>query len=306
MNKTISRRDLLKGAGIGALAGLGLGSSQVFAQTTPSQADVIALNRFSLGDFQLTVIQDAAFALESAAFGIGAPEGAVDDVLAANNMPTGTVSTAVNVMLIETGSERILLDTGTGQRVASSLANVGLSPEDIDRVIISHFHGDHVGGLARDGSAVFSNASVHISQAEWDFIQGAIGNQGAQGAAAALQPAADSGMLEFFGDEDELVSGIQAVAAPGHTPGHHVFVLNSNGQQLMCTMDTANNFLVALAHPEWGFGFDGDKAEATDTRRAVFGRAADESMQVFAYHFPFPGVGYIGREGDGFRYYPNV
>lgn len=304
----LSRRNLLKGAGATLLAGMAWNQvmGQVAPRVNPEGDTPIALSRLTLGDFKLTVIKDNNFPIEPNAFAIGAPEGAVQQVLASNNLSTDIISTSVNIMLLETPRQRILFDSGTGANLLASLELLGVMPRDIDHVIISHYHFDHTDGLVRDDAPTFPNAQVHVAQSEWDFVRAASDNEGAQKAYQIFQMMDSAGMLELYRDEQEIITGIQAVAAPGHTAGHHAFILNSQGKQLMCSADTCNNFLVALQQPGWGFGFDADVAQATATRRTIFGRAADEGMQIFAYHFPFPGVGYVVREGYGFRFIPNT
>ena len=130
----------------------------------------------------------------------------------------------------------------------------------------------------------------------------AASDESIQGSLTTLTPADEAGVLELYDGETELLPGLTSVPAYGHTPGHHALLLGSGDTQLMMMADTANNPLVSLLHPEWAFGFDGDAAQATETRRALYGRAADEGLKVFAYHFGFPGFGYVTREGEGFRF----
>lgn len=318
-NFGISRRNLLKGMGATAL-GAGLLSYQPdISYAKPAQQDEMAsftpLYQFMLGDFQLTVIGDASLLLPPASFGINAPDGAADAVIENNNY-SPEARASVNCTLVNTGDNLVLLDTGVGTSnpdlqggLVAGLAQIGISPEDIDTVILSHFHFDHVGGASMDGEVTFPNAQYYLSQIEWDFLQGdptgdADADAAIAGSNALLQPVVDADQLAFYGDEEELVAGIQTVASLGHTPGHHSFLLASGGSQLMVTADVANNFLISLAHPDWHFSFDGLPDLAAETRFAFYGRVADEQLPVVAYHFPFPGVGYIARAGYGFRYLP--
>lgn len=300
----LSRRQLLKNAGLGAAA---VALSQYVpvakAQDAETPALPLALKRLNLGDASVTLIQEAALQLPSAAFGGGAPEGAVAELLAENNLPTENVDASVNIIMFDNGSDKVLFDTGTGQTLLPALEAIGVPATDITAVVFSHFHGDHVGGASFDGELAYPNAMYYFPEAEWNFIQGASDNQGAQNAIGKLQPAEDAGQLELF-TAGEIISGVQAIAAFGHTPGHHVFDITSGDASLTYMADTANNYLAALSHPEWSFRFDSNPEQATETRREQYGRAADEQRRIVAYHFPFPGLGYIDRDGDGFNYFP--
>ncbi len=305
-NRALSRRDLLKGFGLSAV-GLGLGIAPalrpLFAQEAPAPA---AFFRFGVGDFQLTVISDGSGMLNTSILGANAPEGAVDELFAANGLPTGSYPNAIQVLHVNTGSNQVLIDTGRGSANGSVLPTLdllGVSREDIDTVIISHFHGDHIGGAATDGSATFPNARYVYSQPDWDFLQAApADNQGAQNAKTAMESLGDQ--LEFYVAEDEVVSGIQAVATPGHTPGHMSFLINSNGEQLLHLVDSVLNNVASVQHPEWFVAFDSIPEQAVESRRSILGRAASEQIQVFGYHFTFPGLGFILPDGEAYRYVP--
>lgn len=307
----LSRRAWLKGMGAGALglaaaplssAFYGSGLRVAQAQGAPTAS---AFYRLNVGGFQVTVIQDATNQFPSSLFGTNAPEGAIDALLAENNLPTGLVNSTFNVTLVNTGDRLVLLDTGLGISLLPTLALLGIDPADVTDVIITHFHPDHVGGVSVDGALNFPNATHYISQIEFDLLTG--GATGSPmdnmiaGANAALAPLAD-GQLLTYSDEDEIVPGIQAVATLGHTPGHHTMLIASGGSQLMTTADTANHFLIALAHPEYFMGFDAMPELAAESRRALLQRAVDEQLQILGYHFPFPGIGYVAANGEGFRF----
>ena len=305
--EALNRRQLLKGLGATAL-GVGLGGLAAGkAQDAPMGELPLAVERFAVGDSALVIIKEASPTLQPDMFGVGAPEGAVSELLGEFNLPTDSVAASVNVILVEQAGELTLLDTGTGGTIVAALEALGVAPVDVTKVILTHWHGDHVGGVSTEGSLNFPNAAHHFPQADWDFLQSApADNDSAQGALAKLQPAVDAGQLEFYADAQDFGSGLSAVAAIGHTPGHHAIRVSSGESQLLFTSDAANHPLVALQHPEWGFSFDADPAQATETRRELFGRAADEGLQILAYHFPFPGSGYIVREGEGFRFLPST
>lgn len=312
MNK-ISRRSFLKGAGalsVGLIAWSGV--RPAFAQTAPSGSAVTALTRFNVGDFEVTVLQDAVFPLDAAILGANAAEGEVDALLAASNLPTGSVSATVNVLLVNTGDQLVLLDTGNGAaaggKLLPTLELIGVAPEDINAVILSHFHPDHINGVSAGGAPVFPNAAYYFPQAEWDFMQNAPADSPAaqtiQAATAQLQPVIDAGNLNYYAADAEIIPGISSVAAPGHSPGHSALLIQSGEAQLLNIVDTAINAVVSLARPDFAAAFDAIPEQAAESRRAVLGRAAEEGLQIFGYHFPFPGIGYVSADGDAFRFTP--
>ena len=302
LNKAVSRRNLLKGAGIGALGlGLGISSRPVLAQDMSSGMP-IALHRLNVGDINATILREANFTLPPDAFGGGAAEGAVAELLAQYNLPIDGVATGAQPVVLDAGDELILLDTGTGQNTVAALNGAGVNPEDVTRVVLSHWHGDHVGGVSADGALNFPNASYHFPQGDWDFLQGA-DNDNARGSLAKLQPAEDAGVLELY-TAGELLPGLEAIFTPGHTPGHHSLLISSGDASLMFSADVFNHHVTTMVHPDWGFGFDADPELAAETRRELLGRLADEGLHNFAYHFPFAGTGYVTREGEAFRFTP--
>ena len=314
----ISRRNVLKGLGVGAIAAAFPALAyEASPQARRTGALPTAFQRLSVGDVELTVIQDKVVDFTPDMFELGAPEGAAADELARFNLPTDRIPTTLNPVLVNLGSQLVLIDTGAGPfldetfgKLLDTLDALGVEPEAIDTVIISHWHPDHVGAASVNGEVSFPNARYYLAQTEWEFVQDFPTDSPhidmLEAFEVAMQPVIDSGQLAFHGDGDEIVPGIRAMAAPGHTPGHHIFTVNSNGQQIVLVKDVADHFLVPLKHPEWGFVFDHDVALAAETRREVFGQVADEGRQIVGYHFPFPGTGYVVRAGDGFRFVPTT
>jgi glyoxylase-like metal-dependent hydrolase (beta-lactamase superfamily II) len=321
----LSRRSFLQGLSAGA-AGLAFGgglagafgaAGKVRAQTAPSLATATAFYRFALGEAQVTIIQDGTGAFPSTFFGANAPEGATDALLAASNLPAGLVNVTLNIMLVENAGRRVLIDGGqagisldgspsNSGKLPATLEVLGIMPTDITDVIISHAHPDHIFGVGDTSGPFFPNAAYYIAQSEYDFAKGAPYGSPLDGfleaAKGILDGLTSQDQLMFFDSDDEVVPGIQAVAAVGHTPGHHAFLVSSNDQRILNLIDTANNSIISLAHPEWAFVFDADPVQASETRRALLQRAADEQLFVFGYHFPFPGVGVIAPDGEGFRF----
>ena len=302
---SLSRRNLLKGLGVGALgAGAGLyGTARAHNQASAPVPGILGLERTQVGEVEITVIKDTALELPSSALGGNAPEGAVAELLGRYNLPTETVAASANVLLLRSGGELTLIDAGNGGNLLQTLEAINVAPADINHVVLTHWHGDHITGVSTDGALNFPNAAHHFPRLDWEFLgANAASDESIQGSLTTLTPADEAGVLELYDGDGEIIPGLTGVPAYGHTPGHHGLLLGSGDTQLMMMADTANNPLVSLSHPEWAFGFDGDAAQATETRRALYGRAADEGLRVFAYHFGFPGFGYVTREGEGFRF----
>lgn len=321
-----SRRSLLKTMGLGALGvgltGIGKNVPESLAkaplwQTTPTMATPAGFYRFMVGDLQVTAIQDGVATFDVSVFGVNTAPEDVYAVLEDNNLPGPKGNASITLLLVENGEERTLLDSGLGGfpfgelppnsgKIVPTLELLGIAPDMINHVFLSHFHIDHLGGLLNGGMPTFPNAMHHISQAEMDFLNSGQtdvpGAEFIEQAKTQLQPLIDNDQLQFMGDEAEIASGVQALAASGHTPGHMTVLLASAGQQLMCLVDTANHPVISLAHPEWHFIFDAEPEVAVETRRTLLNRAVDERMQVLAYHYPFPGAGFVDRDGDGFRF----
>lgn len=301
-DKPLNRRSLLKGVGAAGL-GAAFGGMWSFGNRVTAQDAAtlpIALKRITSGDLTMLLLQENMFVFDAPILGGGAPDGAVSELLARYNQPSEQVTVDINLMVLQFGGETILVDTGTGQNTVASLEAAGVTPESVNRVVLSHWHPDHVGGVSSNGAVNFPNASYHFPQTDWDTLQAATDDT-SKGALASLQPAFDAGVLEFY-SAGELLPGLEAVAAPGHTPGHHAFLVSAGAAPLLLTSDTAVHPITALTHTDWAFGFDGDPAQAAETRAALLERIASEKLQIMSYHFPFPGIGYIANVDGVFRF----
>ncbi|MEM9997012.1 MAG: MBL fold metallo-hydrolase, partial [Bacteroidota bacterium] len=243
MPTPLSRRDALRSLGF-----LGLGTAAaptVLAGTSwpiaPRTADDHAATptpyyRAEIGDITAHVVLDTVFNIPPPAFATNAEEGAIQSVLAAHNLPTDNAATPVNVLLLEVDGERVLIDTGVGSengQLLAGLATAGLAPGDIDKVVISHFHGDHIGGMVTDGAPTFANATYHFPAPEKAFLDGfepgdnEQANRGVAMAQGVLVPLLDAGVLQTFEDGAALAAGVRSKAAHGHTPGQMSFEIAS-------------------------------------------------------------------------------
>ncbi|MCS6870688.1 MAG: MBL fold metallo-hydrolase [Anaerolineae bacterium] len=308
-----SRRDMLKLLGVSALGTAVMGKIAFEPQAARAQgaptATPIAFFRFSLGAMQLTVIRDAARQQDPAVLGRNAPEGGIAEVMKANNFPA-PITTTFNVLLMRNGDKVALFDTGlgvaAGGALVATLELLGVPRDSVTDVVLTHMHPDHVSGALTDGALTFPNATYHYSQAEFDFINKVPSDSPLAQVAAtnkAIFEAAGS-KLKLYAPDTEILPGVTTAAAYGHTLGHTIFRFQSEGQQMLHAVDTALNSVVSLARPEWHTAFDVNGEMAAETRRRVFGEAAKSGTRIFAYHFPFPGTGFVVAEGEGFRFIP--
>ncbi len=220
-------------------------------------------------------------------------------------------------LLIKSGNQTVLMDTGAGSlgldtgKLPGNLRAAGVKPEDVDIIIHSHAHRDHVGGNTdREGSPTFPNARYIMAKAEWDYWTAEETKRTYQGTGreGALELTLKNlaplrGKVELIQGDGEVVPGINAIEAPGHTPGHMALLISSEGEKLLCLADTVHH-IIHLEHPAWTTAIDFDREQVIATRHRVLGRAARERCLVFATHMPFPGLGHVASVGDSWQWVP--
>lgn len=279
------------------------------AQTAPADAamkdmivevpSIAPYRRLKLGSFNVTTLLAGTGVLEEpqGTFGMNV---SADDFAAASAAAFVPADKSMNFFtptVVQTGEEVILFDTGLKPAgITAALTAAGISPDAVTIVVITHMHGDHIGGLSDGGALTFPNARYITGKIEFDHWAAA-GNEGFDAKVRPLEA-----QITFIDDGAEVVPGITAMLAPGHTPGHMTFMLESDGKKLMLTVDTANHYVWSLGKPDWEVRFDADKAMAAATRRKVFGMIAEQKIPFIGYHMPFPGVGFVEADGDDFRF----
>ena len=315
------RRNLLAATGalLAAPAFMGRASAQTAAAPAPvPQAP--GFYRFRVGSFIATTVWDGFATRQNPGTGwiVNADQAAVEGALRDAMLSTTRLDNPFIVTFLETPAGLTMFDSGTGGQLAptagrmrENLAAAGIDPARVTRILVSHFHGDHITGLTTaENVAVFPNAQVFVPEVEWAFWNDTANEsrapQAQRGTFAntARRFGPYQGKVERFAAGAVILPGVHAVAAYGHTPGHTVFHVADGTDQLFVTADTASRPEVFLRNPGWASVFDTDGPAATASRIAIFGRIAAERARMTAYHFPFPANGYVQRMGEGFRFIP--
>lgn len=300
----VTRRSLLASGAALPLAGLAAGTA-ARAEAPMMGASFARHRRFMIGEFEVTTILAGTTPREEpqGIFGMNVSAEEFAEVSRENFLSTEMSQFFFTPTVVNTGSGLVLFDTGlNGPATVGALEGAGYAADQVDVVVLTHMHGDHIGGMMTDGVPTFPNARYVTGQAEWDHWSAA-GNEGFE---ANVRPMAE--MTTFLGDGDDVVSGITGLAAFGHTPGHMVYRLDSAGEGLVIFADLANHPVWSLARPDWEVRFDADNEAAAESRRRILGMIAADRIPAIGYHMPFPAVGYVDTASNGaeFRWVPEA
>jgi glyoxylase-like metal-dependent hydrolase (beta-lactamase superfamily II) len=313
-----NRREFIQTAA-GAAAAAMAAPYSLTSHAHAGNAHASGYHRYSVGDIRCTALYDGIWRKEHAAdFIINATVEETKGALEAGGLPADFVTIEFTQTLIETAGRRILIDPGTGGQwvptagiMPDSLAAAGLASSDIDMILISHFHPDHIFGLMQPDTdaQVFPDAEIIVPAAEYNFwtdpqVFAAV-PEAWHGLARRIQktfPMWPNVTRASHGQE--LAPGIRSLAAPGHTPGHTAYHVSSGAQELIVAGDVAITPALFVAHPGWHIAFDADPETAETTRRQLFDRIVADQAVVAGYHFGFPNAGRITPDGAGYRFEP--
>ena len=276
------------------------------------------VHRFVLGAFEVTTILDGTIPMGiSPPFLLDESEDEVAAIARAALLPADRLENNFVPALVNTGDRLVLIDTGCGHYrrdkgaglLLERLTDAGYAPGDVDVVALTHVHPDHIGGLFEDGALAFPNAQLMIGREEFSAWKSGedIPPQRAENRTMFLEIVAPlEERFRFLDDGDEVVPGITAEAAFGHSFGHMMFRVRTEGKEGLIWGDVANHYVFSVGHPTTRVGFDDDKAMAIKTRLRVLEAAAHDETLIVGHHMPFPSVGYVEREGDGYRWVPST
>lgn len=316
----MSRRTLLAAGGAAAAAAGAAAPARAAAPAAGRQSP--GVYRYRVGAFEVTALMDGI--ARRPLDGSFVRNASLEDVKEAMEdafLGKELVPISFTTLVVNTGSRLVLIDTGTGGRMAATagqlyenLSAAGVDPKAVDTVLISHFHPDHIGGLRlKSGELAYPNADVIVPEAEWaywmDDGQMSRAPDAMKNAFAIVRKVFDPMAKDVrrVKGELELVPGITSIPAPGHTPGHTAFRLSSNGEQLIIWSDTTNHPALFVRHPGWHAVFDMDPEAAEATRRRMLDMVANDRLLVAGYHFPFPAVGHIApRGGREYAFIPQM
>jgi glyoxylase-like metal-dependent hydrolase (beta-lactamase superfamily II) len=318
----VSRRRLM------TTATATIGTAAILGNPEPSRARMPAgqtqspyFYRFMLGNSECTIVSDGQLPLgdPKAAF-LNIDKNEIDRELQANFLPANNAVLEQNILVANFGDRVVLFDTGMGTdplfggstgKLPDTLRQAGINPASVDAVVMSHAHIDHCGGLiADDGSRNFPNAQYYIGEADFNYwtddakipanypARPHFLNQ----ARKNLLPVKDS--VHFYKDNEQILPGVTALAAPGHTVSHTIFMIESDGKQLCYVGDLAHHPVLLLEHPRTQFAYDTDPAQSGESRVRMLTMLSANRVPLLAYHFAWPGIGHVAKQGDGFRYFP--
>ena len=285
--------------------------------TPHAGAQAPGVHRHKVGTYEFTALSDGNLALEIGLFAGDASRG--EKMLKDAYLAKEAIHTQVNAWLINTGSKLILVDAGGGKdfaptlgRLAPNLAAAGVDPAAVDAIVITHMHPDHIPGIAAGGQAAFKNAIVYVDGGEYAFwtsdeIRGKAPEQFRpffDMAKAAIKPYADAGKVQMLKDGTQIAPGVTAVAAPGHTVGHSMVRVSSDGSDLLLWGDIVHCAALQFAEPERAIAFDADPSLAIANRKKVFDMVTVDRLLFAGAHLPFPGVGHAAKAGTGYAYVP--
>ena len=322
-NRNVLKRNSMRFAAalLAALASLVAAPNAALAAALQHHDQAPGFYRLQVGDLEVTALYDGHGVFDL--HWLNGTKATMDGVVKALHEDPRMLDVSDEGFLVNTGKQLILVDAGAGTwwgegamgRLAGSLRSAGYTPEEVDIVLVTHLHSDHVGGLTtQDGKRVFLNADVYVAKAESDFwLSPEIAAKAPkdaqpffQSAQAIAAPYIKAGKWRTFSGPEQIVDGMQLVPLPGHTPGHTGYEFSSRGQKILFWGDTVHAQRVQLQHPEVTAIFDIDQTAAAATRNQLLLRLAREDVLIAGPHMPFPALGRLRKEGSGYGWVPMV
>jgi glyoxylase-like metal-dependent hydrolase (beta-lactamase superfamily II) len=325
----LNRRDLLAGAAaVGAAAALSpVGVSTAQAAAQPSGAQAPGFYRYKVGSFECTSINDGARSFPMPdTFVKNVPKAEALAAAEAAYMPKGMVTVPFNPQLINTGSKLVLVDCGNGianfgptkgavGRTLQNLAAAGVDPKSIDVVLMTHLHPDHTNGIrAADGSMAFPNAEIMVPAKDWEFWMSednaakAQSNEMMKNYFANVRKvyAGIENKVTKYDWDKEVITGITSIGTPGHTPGHTSLAVVSGNSKVFIQADVTNIPEFFLRNPDWHVAYDVDPQTAQATRHKFYDMVSAEKATVVGFHFTFPSIGHVEKDGSKYRLIPSA
>lgn len=295
---------------LAALMGASACSPETQTATAPAAAISPDVSAVRIGTLEATALRDGTINVPAgdATASPWTNTAEVSALLTAEGVTDGTIHLSIQPLLVRDGERVVLIDAGAGGQMGTegkliaSLRAAGVEPGQVTDVLISHAHGDHVGGLVgADGGLTFPNAVIRMSEPEWAFARAGAAEAGAGALLAAITP-----RVESFAPGAQVTPSIKAVPLAGHTPGHSGYEIVSGGDRLLYIGDAMHSSIISVQRPEWRNGWDSDNAAAVATRGRLLEGGVTGSQRIYGVHFPFPGVGRFQRRDDGFVWVPEA
>ncbi len=312
-----TRRDLLKMAA--AAPAFALPAAAARAELGAPQGGNPSHFSFSVGDARLTVVSDGYFRLPTDGLGINADPAEVQAFLKRHFLSPELGYSHTNHLYVEIGDAKVLVDVGSGSRfmadtagrLMGNLDRAGIDPSEITHVVITHAHPDHIWGIIDDfEEPILPDAEHLMGEAEHDFwmqdgLVDRVEPEMQQFVVGAVNSIETEGVeWTLVQDGHEVVPGLTMFDTPGHTPGHMSLRVDSGDRSLIALGDSMSHAYTNFAHPDWYNGFDADGEQTVATRKRLLDMAAEDRIALLGYHFPFPGVGHVQRDGDAYRFIP--
>jgi glyoxylase-like metal-dependent hydrolase (beta-lactamase superfamily II) len=321
---TISETDITRRAILAGGAALGA-APLLAAQGTPAAAQMPmfgpirpSVYRVKLGGFEITTILDGAVQMDGpvGTYGMNQSEADVKKFASDHLLPETRFENTFTPVIVNTGKEIILFDTGNGAarrpdagKLAATLDIAGFKSDQVSIIVITHCHGDHIGGLMESGNPAFPKARYVIGQAEYDFWSNKDRLSGPTEANAKLvqtNVVSQAEKMTFITPGQDVVTGITSIDVAGHTPGMLAFNIESEGKRIVLTADTVNHYVMSLEQPDWHVRFDMDKEKGVETRKRMLDMLASDKVAFTGYHMPFPSIGYVEKADGAYRWVPHT